>query len=374
MSVWRLHEIQNYDVLSLSERETLSRGLNGFTIFCLNEREEYDKLSEEEKLTFVMQRLGVEDENIDLPFHLHEEEEFLLDLTNEGEKRTAFAVFRHRWHKQRRTIKLAWKVRAVALNHRILPGALDWLPRGSRLDKETANVLLTTLRQSWRLLTKDFVQNLKKLTIVRSGVNGRVKLAKNTQSSVRMPMDVNVGSHRFRKLTIPHCLSLSLFGEIGTEDFRFKENEIVRETKTNLYLHVMSHDRASELFQLDDQIITKFTCVRKRVEHLVCGKAFMKEVGTDRVTVGHVLHEKEDNSIEVFCPALAETISFARPCWNEANEGGHAFDEEISNGHRLCSVEPMLMKLNIEANSLWTLCHKVAFGVDDNQLQSRHAS
>ena len=96
MSLWQLHEIQNYDVLSLSERETLSRGLNGFTIFCLNEREEYDKLSEEEKLTFVMQRLGFEDENTDLAFHLHEEEEFLLDLTNTGEKRTAFIVFRHR--------------------------------------------------------------------------------------------------------------------------------------------------------------------------------------------------------------------------------------------------------------------------------------
>jgi len=285
MSVWKLNQIQDHDVLSLSERETLSHALNGFTNFCLNERKAYDRLSKEEKLTFVMQRLGVDD-STDVRFDFYEEEEFSLDLTDEGEKRTVYQIFHHRWYEQPRTIKLAWKTHAVALNHRIFPGALDWLPHGSILERDMANVLLTTLRQSWKLLRKDFVQNLKKLTIVKSRNNGRVKLAKDTHLSVKMPMDVNIRSLHFRKLTVPYWLSLSLFGGIEADNFRFKKNEIVHETKSSVYLHVMSHDRASELFQLDGQIITKFICVRKRIEHLVCGKVFMKEVGTDRVTVG----------------------------------------------------------------------------------------
>jgi len=112
----------------------------------------------------------------------------------------------------------------------------------------------------------------------------------------------------------------------------------------------------------------------KKIEHLVCGKVFMKEVGTDIVMVGYILHEKKDNTIEVFSPALAETISFAKPHWNKVNEGVYAFDNEIHHGYRLCSVEPILIKLNIDTNSLWILYHKVAFGIDDDQLQSRYTS
>ena len=53
MSSWSLSRINDYSALSLAEQESLSRNGNGFNYFILNEREEYDSLTEEEQFQYL---------------------------------------------------------------------------------------------------------------------------------------------------------------------------------------------------------------------------------------------------------------------------------------------------------------------------------
>jgi len=53
MSSWSLSRINGYFSLSLAEHESLSRNGNGFNYLILNEREEYDSLTEEEQFQYL---------------------------------------------------------------------------------------------------------------------------------------------------------------------------------------------------------------------------------------------------------------------------------------------------------------------------------
>lgn len=200
--------------------------------------------------------------------------------------------------------------------------------------------------------------------------NGRLRLKKDTASTIKMPMEVRVGSYRFNKINIPYALGIALFGEEGRESFRFHDYEVVRRTATLLYVHIFSFKRAQEIFQLDGQMIASFICVRKRIHHKACGKAFFEQVGTGRSAVGYIMnchHEDEDEGqIEVYIPVIKKSLQYPRPVWDDVT-GCYLHEGFVQDGYRMVGLEPICLRYNEQASSLWLLYHKVGFRVDDDE-------
>eukprot|EP00957_Ditylum_brightwellii_P201206 15324561-Ditylum_brightwellii.AAC.1 len=54
---------------------------------------------------------------------------------------------------------------------------------------------------------------------------------------------------------------------------------IVRHTMACWYAHIFGHEHASQIFQLDGQVFTEYTCVH------------LREGGTDKATFGYVIKD-----------------------------------------------------------------------------------
>ena len=107
---------------------------------------------------------------------------------------------------------------------------------------------------------------------------------------------------------------------------------------------------------------------------MCCGKVHLREVGTDRATFGYVLEDVSENEgIKVYVDAIDDHIIFPRPLWNE-ELFIYVIDDTPVSGFRMTTVEPICIRYNEGASSMWMLFHKVAFNVDDNKFQTQFSS
>ena len=256
MNVYSDHEISLLPLTS-KEKDHTSRTCLGIHVFISRFFYEYSLLNESDKLRIF-----------------NREEKSDADSLDSVQMPKVFEVFKLAtawWRSLSASLKDAWKLRAVELNKRPVPGQFIFIPLDVEEPELDSNVK-RLLELDWRKFRKSMY-----FCVTRKPRGGISK-----QSYEFGGEKVTLHTQKYKEIYTNYLVRLALF---GNKFRRLKETEIINHYPASTLLHFISNDRIIEVFTLASMCNMEFVHKVSKNIHSCCAKVNTrnKRTGSDMI-------------------------------------------------------------------------------------------